>query len=54
MKWNILGSSKISTRYQITLPEDVREILGVKDGEQILFSKEDGKVVLRNSRLELE
>ena len=52
MKWNILGSSKISTRYQITLPDCVRDRLNVADGEQILFSEEEGKVVLRNARLD--
>jgi AbrB family looped-hinge helix DNA binding protein len=52
MNWNILGSSKISVRYQVTLPEDVRKRLDVKEGEQLLFSEEDGKIVLRNSRLD--
>ncbi len=51
MEWNILGSSKISTRYQVTLPEGVREKLKIKDGEQIIFSEEEGKIVLRNSKL---
>ena len=52
MKWKILGSSKISVRFQVTLPEDVRVKLKVGKGEQLLFSEEDGKVVLRNSSLE--
>ena len=47
-----MGASKISIRYQVTLPESVREKLNVKYGEQLLFSEEDGKVVLRNSRLD--
>lgn len=52
MNWNILGSSKISVRYQVTLPEKVREKLDLKEGEQLLFSEEDGKIILRNSRLD--
>lgn len=52
MHWNIFGSSKISTRYQVTLPESVRKKLNIKDGEQLLFSEEEGKVVLRNFRLD--
>ena len=52
MKWNILGSSKLSARFQITLPDDVRKKLKVEEGEQILFSEEEGKIVLRNSKLE--
>ena len=51
MEWNILGSSKISTRYQVTLPEGVRQKLKIKDGEQLIFSEEEGKIVLRNSKL---
>ena len=47
MEWNILGSSKISTRYQVTLPEGMREKLKIKEGEQIIFSEEEGKIVLR-------
>ena len=52
MKWKLLGSSKISARFQVTLPENVRAKLKVDEGELLLFSEEEGKVVLRNSSLE--
>jgi AbrB family looped-hinge helix DNA binding protein len=44
----LLGSSKVSTRYQITLPEEARKILKVKEGDVIGIVEENGKVVLKS------
>jgi AbrB family looped-hinge helix DNA binding protein len=43
----LLGSSKLTTRYQITLPEEARRILKVKDGDMVAVVEENGKVVLK-------
>ena len=43
----LLGSSKLTARYQITLPEEARKILKVKEGEMVAFVEENGKVVLK-------
>ena len=40
----ILGSSKVSVRYQVTIPEEVRELLKIKSGQTIGFVEEDGKI----------
>jgi len=37
-----LGSSKVSVRYQVTVPEEVRKKMKVKDGDTLVFI-EDGK-----------
>ena len=36
----------ISSKYQITLPAKVREKMGVKAGDKVVFIEEDGKFVL--------
>ncbi|MDI1496310.1 MAG: transcriptional regulator AbrB family [Cenarchaeum symbiont of Oopsacas minuta] len=37
-----LGSSKITTRYQVTIPESARDVLNVKSGDNLVFVL-DGK-----------
>lgn len=37
-----LGSSKITVRYQVTIPEEVRNKMKVKEGDNLVFV-EDGK-----------
>ena len=39
-----LGSSKVTVRYQVTVPEEVRKKLKVKEGDSLVFV-EDGKRV---------
>lgn len=43
----LLGSSKLTSRYQITLPEEARKILKVKDGDVVAIVEENGKIVLK-------
>lgn len=43
----LLGSSKLTARYQITLPEEARKLLKVKDGDMVAVVEENGKVVLK-------
>lgn len=43
----LLGSSKLTSRYQITLPEEARKILKVRDGDLVAIVEENGKVVLK-------
>lgn len=42
----ILGTSKISSRYQVAIPEDVRKHMKLKEGDHLLFVQEDDKVVI--------
>ncbi len=43
-----ITSSKISSQNQITLPGKVREKLGLKAGDKVVFVEEDDKIVMRN------
>ena len=41
----VLGASKITVRYQVTVPEDVRKIMKIKVGQTLVFAEEDGKII---------
>jgi len=43
----ILGSSKIGTRGQVTIPKKARDKFGLKPGDILLFFSEDEKLILR-------
>jgi len=38
---------KISSKYQITIPKDVREALGLEAGDKLYVGREGTKLVLR-------
>lgn len=42
----ILGASKVTVRYQVTIPEEVRKIMKIKEGQTLVFSEEHGKIIL--------
>jgi AbrB family looped-hinge helix DNA binding protein len=43
----LLGSSKIGTRGQITIPKKAREEFNLKTGEIVLFLNDSGKLVIK-------
>ncbi|HZQ38635.1 MAG TPA: AbrB/MazE/SpoVT family DNA-binding domain-containing protein [Dehalococcoidia bacterium] len=40
-----MSTATITSKGQITIPRDIREKLGLRQGDQLLFSVEDGKAV---------
>jgi AbrB family looped-hinge helix DNA binding protein len=42
----ILGASKITVRFQVTIPEGVRKMMKVKEGQTLIFVEENGKVMI--------
>jgi AbrB family looped-hinge helix DNA binding protein len=40
----IVGSSKITKRYQVTIPEEARKILKISIGDTLAFIEENGRV----------
>jgi AbrB family looped-hinge helix DNA binding protein len=44
----IVGASKVTVRYQVTIPEDVRKFMKVKVGQTLVFTEEDGKIVIKS------
>lgn len=46
----IIGFSKITSKSQITIPKEVREILNVKKGENIILILEEDKVIIETAK----
>jgi AbrB family looped-hinge helix DNA binding protein len=43
---NLTKSVKLSRKGQFVIPKEMREVLGLKEGEEILVTLEGGRVVL--------
>ncbi len=41
--------SKVTVKYQATIPREVREFLGVKQGDMVAYAIEEGVVKLRRA-----
>lgn len=39
-----MGIAKITRNFQVTLPKDVRELKGLKEGDKVIFSIEGERV----------
>lgn len=44
--------AKITSKGQITIPIAIRRMLGVKDGDKVMFVQEGNKVVMMNASVE--
>ena len=44
--------AKITSKGQITIPIQIRKLLGVKEGDKVLFVEEEGRVMMMNSSME--
>ena len=42
--------AKITTKGQVTIPQPVREYLGLREGDQIEFVSENGQMIVRPLR----
>lgn len=46
----IMNLAKVSANGQITLPVEIRRLLGLKSGDKVLFfQKQDGEIVMSNA-----
>ena len=43
----ILGASKVTVRYQVTIPENVRKLMKIDVGQTLAFVEEHGKITLK-------
>jgi len=48
-----MPATKVTRNYQITIPKEIREQLGINVGDILVFNIEGSKIVLRKERLEL-
>ena len=46
----MVATAKITSKGQITLPKEVRELLEVHTGSVVVFEKEDDKIVIKSAR----
>ena len=45
----IIGLSTTTSKFMVTLTKDVREKLGLKPGDKVIFVEKDGEIVIRKS-----
>lgn len=43
----VLGASKVTVRFQVTIPEGVRDLMKIEEGQTLIFAEENGSVILR-------
>ena len=48
-KEEILDVATVSSKYQVTLTKPIREILGLKAGDRIVFVKKNNEVIIRKA-----
>ena len=48
-----MDEAKITSKGQVTIPADVRAVVGVREGDKLLFVRmDDGSITLRSANLE--
>lgn len=50
----VLGDSKLSKKFQITVPKPVREILDLETGNLLVFVVEGKRVVLKRGEVQID
>jgi AbrB family looped-hinge helix DNA binding protein len=50
----ILGDSKVTGKFQATIPRAVRELLKLDSGDRIVFLSGSHQVVLKKGKLEVQ
>ena len=50
----IVGASTITSKGQTTIPKDVRDAMGIKEGTPLTWTYEDGKLTVRAKTKRLE
>ena len=42
-------AAKITSKGQVTIPKDVREAMGLKEGDYLVFEPEDDRIIVRRA-----
>ena len=45
----MMDMARISVKGQVTIPIAIRKMLGIKEGDKVVFAEKDGNIVLLNS-----
>ena len=48
---NFIDNAKVMSKGQVTIPKDVREVLGIESGDRVTFIVENGTVRIVNSAI---
>ena len=49
VKERIIGLSTTTSKFMVTLTKEVREKLGVKAGDKVVFIEKDGEIIIRKA-----
>jgi len=47
----VMELAKITMRGQITIPVAIRKLLGVKDGDKVVFMEDNGRIIIENAAM---
>jgi AbrB family looped-hinge helix DNA binding protein len=50
----VLGGSKLSTRFQVTVPKSVREILNLNTGDLLMFVNEHDQILVKRGHVKVD
>jgi AbrB family looped-hinge helix DNA binding protein len=50
----LLGDSKLTTKFQATVPKRVRDILRLDTGDRLVFASDGGQIVVKKGRIKVE
>ena len=42
----VVGASKVTVRYQVTIPVEVRRLLKIKEGQTLVFAEDNSRVFI--------
>ena len=51
---DLLGDSKITGKYQVTIPKAVRKILKLRNGDLLVFVREHDVILIKRGKLSIE
>jgi len=50
----LLGDSKLTSKFQTTVPKRVRDILKLDTDDRLVFARIDGQIVVKKGRIKVE
>jgi AbrB family looped-hinge helix DNA binding protein len=49
-----LGDSRLSSKFQVTVPRNIRNILGLKAGDLLVFLIEGDEILLKRGEVQIQ
>jgi AbrB family looped-hinge helix DNA binding protein len=50
----LLGNSRLTSKFQVTVPRHVRETLRLDAGDLLLYVKDHNQVILKRGKIKIE